>query len=267
MLKTKILNIADIRIDAGTQTRFSINEQTVMDYKELMKDGVVFAPIDVMFDGLEYYLVDGFHRYHAHIQNGQDTIAAVVTNGTLRYAKLMAKKANSHGLPLTKKEKRKNVFDMLDDIEYCEWSNKDIALHNNVSHSMVIKMRQELENPKPKKDAGNKPSKDNPSKDKLKADEPPQQEAEPVDTRANDALVMLSEENETLAQRLAVAAMDATEEEKAMASTLITDYVEQIRLLKIDLVAVKVSRDQYQNENAELKKQIASLQRQLKKQS
>jgi hypothetical protein len=61
--------------------------------------------------------------------------------------------------------------------------------------------------------------------------------------------------------------MEATDEEKGMASTLIADDVKQIRLLEIDLLAVKTSRDQYQNENAELKKQIASLQRKLKKQS
>lgn len=263
MLKgTKILNIRDICIDAGTQTRFSINEEKVMEYSELMRDGVEFNPLEVVFDGLEYYLTDGFHRYHALLKNEQETTPAIVTNGTLRFAKLKAKKANAHGLPLTKAEKRKNVTEMLDDIEYCEWSNKDIALHNNVSHSMVLKIRQEMENPKPK------PKADTP-KDKPKAAPrevlPP--EVQPPDDKANEALIMLSDENETLTQRLAVAAMDATEEEKEMASTMIADYVERIRLLEIDLLAVKTSRDQYQNENAELKKQIASLQRKLKKQS
>ena len=61
--------------------------------------------------------------------------------------------------------------------------------------------------------------------------------------------------------------MEATDEEKSMASILLIGYQEEIRVLKIDLVAVKNSRDQYQNENAQLKKQIASLQRQIKKQS
>lgn len=267
MLKTKILNIKDICIDAGTQVRSAIDEDVVMEYAESIKEGAVFPAIEVVFDGIENYLTDGFHRYHANLKLGKASIEAIVINGTLRDAKLLSYKANgTHGLRLSVADKRKAALAMLDDMEYCEWSNKAIARHINVSAAWVGRLRVELENPKPKTKAKTSAG-DRPLKEEPKADEPPQQEVDPVDTRANDALVMLSEENETLTRRLAVAAMDATKEEKAMASTLITDYVEQIRLLKIDLVAVKVSRDQYQNENAELKKQIASLQRQLKKQS
>ena len=155
MLKptTKILNIEDVCIDAGTQTRFAIDESSVTNYAELMADGVVFAAIDVIYDGIKYYLTDGFHRYHAHLKNKEDTIAAVVSNGTLRHAKLIAKQANAHGLRLTHAEKRKNVIEMLDDIEYCEWSNKVIARCCNVSAAFVGKLRTELENPKPKMSA------------------------------------------------------------------------------------------------------------------
>jgi hypothetical protein len=262
---TKILNIKDVCIDAGTQIRSAIDEDMVKDYADSMKDGAVFPAIEVVFDGLENYLTDGFHRYHAHLKNGKASIEALVINGTLRDAKLRSYSANAmHGLSLTRAEKRKAVVAMLDDMEYCEWSNKAIARHCNVSAAWVGKLRTELENPKPKAKAkvhaGDKPIKDEP-----KADLPP--ETPPADDKANEALVMLSEENETLTHRLAVAAMDATDEEKSMASILLIGYQEEIRVLKIDLVAVKNSRDQYQNENAQLKKQIASLQRQIKKQS
>lgn len=265
MLKSpiKILNINNICIDAGTQIRSAIDEQIVMEYAESMKEGAVFPPVEVVFDGVENYLTDGFHRYHAHLKNGKASIEAYVTNGTLRDAKLLSYKANTlHGLRLSREDKRKAVLAMLDDMEYCEWSNKAIAKHCNVSGAWVGKLREELENPKPKPKADKPKTK---PKDKPKADLPP--EIQPPDDKANEALIMLSEENEVLTQRLAVAAMDATKAEKEMASTLIADYVKQIRLLEIDLVAVKTSRDQYQNENAELKKQIASLQRKLKKQS
>jgi ParB-like chromosome segregation protein Spo0J len=267
MLKgtTKVLNIQNICIDAGTQVRSAIDEDVVMEYAESMKEGAVFPAIEVVFDGVENYLTDGFHRYHAHLKNGKASIEAFVTNGTLRDAKLLSYRANTlHGLRLSNADKRKAVLAMLDDMEYCEWSNKAIARHCNVTYSWVGKLRTELENPKPKTSpkTSNKPLKEEP-----KADLPTEKVEEPADTRENDALMMLSEENESLTQRLAVAAMEATDEEKVMASALIADYVEEIRLLKIDLVAVKVSRDQYQNENAELKKQIAGLQRQLKKQS
>jgi ParB-like chromosome segregation protein Spo0J len=271
MLKgtTKVLNIQNICIDAGTQVRSAIDEQVVMDYAESMKEGAIFPAIEVVFDGVENYLTDGFHRYHAHLKNGKTSIEAFVINGTLRDAKLLSYRANTmHGLTLSAADKRKAVLAMLDDMEYCEWSNKAIARHCNVSGAWVGRLRTELENPKPKTTAKTSPkTSDKPLKEEPKADLPPEKITEPADTRENDALVMLSEENETLTQRLAVAAMDATDDEKAMASTLIADYIEQIRLLKIDLVAVKSSRDQYQNENAELKKQVAALQRQLKKQS
>jgi len=270
MLKgtSKVLNIQNICIDAGTQVRSAIDEQVVMNYAESMNDGAVFPAIEVVFDGVENYLTDGFHRYHAHLKNGKASIEAFVINGTLRDAKLLSYRANTmHGLTLSAADKRKAVLAMLDDMEYCEWSNKAIARHCNVSGAWVGRLRTELENPKPKSSAKTS-SGDKPIKEEPKADLPPEKQPdEPADTRENDALLMLSEENDNLTQRLAVAAMDATDEEKAMATTLIADYVEQIRLLKIDLVAVKVSRDQYQNENAELKKQVASLQRQLKKQS
>lgn len=263
---TKILNIKDVCIDAGTQIRSAIDEDMVKDYADNMKDGAVFPAIEVVFDGLENYLTDGFHRYHAHLKNGKVSIEALVINGTLRDAKLRSYSANAmHGLSLTRAEKRKAVVAMLDDMEYCEWSNKAIARHCNVSAAWVGKLRTELENPKPKSSAkvhvGDKPIKDEPSKTDL----PP--ETPPPDEKANEALLMLSEENETLTHRLAVAAMEATDEEKSMASILLIGYQEEIRVLKIDLVAVKNSRDQYQNENAQLKKQIASLQRQIKKQS
>jgi FtsZ-binding cell division protein ZapB len=40
---------------------------------------------------------------------------------------------------------------------------------------------------------------------------------------------------------------------------------EEIRVLKIELVSVKQSRDTFQSENAQLKQQVAMQQRQLKK--
>ena len=81
-----------------------------------------------------------------------------------------------------------------------------------------------------------------------------------------DAIAMLKAENETLSDRLAVATMDGDEIEKQMAESTIKDLRAQIRLLEIELTAVKQSRDTFQSENAQLMKQVASLQKKLKKQ-
>jgi FtsZ-binding cell division protein ZapB len=60
--------------------------------------------------------------------------------------------------------------------------------------------------------------------------------------------------------------MEGTEEEKAMAADTIESLREELRVLKIELAAVKQSRDQYQSENGQMKKQIASYVKKLKAQ-
>lgn len=258
----KILNINNIRIDAGTQSRESIDENVVKDYAECMADGVGFPPIEVTFDGVENYLTDGFHRYHAHRKNGKASIEAEITNGTLRDAKLASYAANGrHGLRPSNADKRKAVMAMLDDMEYSGWPNVEIAVHCAVSRVYVANLRKELETPKEKTSAKAKVG-DKPLKDEISTTDLP-----PEDNRAEEAMQMLAADNETLTQRLAVAAMDATEEEKGMATTLIADYAEQIRILNIELVSVKLSRDRFQAENSELKKQVKSLENVIKKNS
>jgi FtsZ-binding cell division protein ZapB len=71
-------------------------------------------------------------------------------------------------------------------------------------------------------------------------------------------------ENEKLSEQLAIATIDGTTEQKNLAQNLIDELKEDIRLLNIELVAVKKSRDMFQAENAQLKKQVAMLQKKMK---
>jgi chromosome segregation ATPase len=66
----------------------------------------------------------------------------------------------------------------------------------------------------------------------------------------------LAEENSRLLDKLAIASMEATPEEKAAAEETIASLRVQIKTLEAELNAVKVSRDQYQAKNAELIKQV-----------
>ena len=91
----------------------------------------------------------------------------------------------------------------------------------------------------------------------------PKPEVEPNDE--DDAVSILSEENDRLSARLAVAAMDATPEEKALASETIDGLQAQVKTLTAELDAVKASRDNYMRESSELKKQCAGYKRQLDK--
>lgn len=76
----------------------------------------------------------------------------------------------------------------------------------------------------------------------------------------------LAAENDQLKDRLAVEAMDVSEEAKTEAALIIADLREQVATLERDNRAIRQSRDAFQIENAELKKQVQMLMRKVKKQ-
>ena len=101
------LNIKLIRIDGGTQSRVSIDQTVVSEYADSIEAGSVFPPVRVYFDGVSYWLGDGFHRYFAHLKAGKEGIATDVVNGTQRDALLYSVSANAlHGLRRTNADKR-----------------------------------------------------------------------------------------------------------------------------------------------------------------
>lgn len=269
----KQIDFEYLRIDCGTQSRVDIDQQTVSSYAEFIKEGVVFPPVTVFFDGTQHYLADGFHRYFAHKDAGHKEILAQVINGTLRDAILFSLEANAtHGLPRTNADKRKSVQIMIDDFEWGEWSNAEIARRCRVSHTFVNKMRPADGSAKKHLHKGvqikREEGKQKPVDAKVAA-EPKQLKQEPKQpieyTQEDEALKYLTEENQRLNDRLAVAAIDASEEEKSLASETIEELREQVKMLEMELESVKRSRDIFQSECNELKKQCLSQQRQLKK--
>jgi hypothetical protein len=267
------LSLDKIRIDCGTQSRTKIDDLVVAQYCESIKGGTVFPRVVVFHDGLEYYLADGFHRFLATKAAGSPGIACEVINGTLRDALLYSNGANGeHGLQRSNTDKRNVVIRMLQDLEWSDWSDREIAKHCHVSHVFVGNIRKELGASKEatKFERGGKT---HTMKPKDKKEEEAQEEAkedwpfeETPEQQMADAINLLKAENETLSDRLAVATMDGDEIEKQMAESTIKDLRAQIRLLEIELAAVKHSRDTFQSENAQLMKQVAMLQKKLKKQ-
>jgi ParB-like chromosome segregation protein Spo0J len=71
-----------------------------------------------------------------------------------------------------------------------------------------------------------------------------------------DAVAVLSEENDRLNDRLAAMAMDATEEERSAAHNTLIELRAKVRTLEATLGAVKISRDTFQNQVAEMQQQI-----------
>lgn len=84
-----LLDPAMIRQDRRCQPRETIDPHVVEDYEELIRDGTTFPPIDVFFDGLEYWLADGFHRVPAFVRADADRIAARVSRGWLERCDLV----------------------------------------------------------------------------------------------------------------------------------------------------------------------------------
>lgn len=137
------LKIARITIE-GLQSRCEINEEAVQEYKVAMQGGATFPPITVFHDGSHYWLADGFHRLMAAKSCAHTEIEAVVHVGTMRDALMHSLGANAlHGLRRTNADKRHAVNLMLDDPEWSEWSDSDIARACNVYRALVATVRVE----------------------------------------------------------------------------------------------------------------------------
>jgi len=139
------LKLDQIKLDGGTQPRELIDEEIVAEYASAMMDGDEFPPITVFNDGANYWLADGFHRYHASKKCGYIDIYASSTSGTRRDAVLFSVSANAkHGLRRTNADKRKAVETLLNDEEWSKWSDSEIGRRCFVSHKTVAKYRPSL---------------------------------------------------------------------------------------------------------------------------
>lgn len=143
--RRKFIDAGLIRLDGSTQPRCEINEDTVADYAEAMRDGASFPAVVVFNDGAALWLADGFHRFHATRAAGMPTILVEEHSGTRRDAILYGFGANvRHGLRETRADKRRKVEAMLRDAEWVRWSDREIARQCGVDHKTVSAVRGEL---------------------------------------------------------------------------------------------------------------------------
>jgi len=265
------INLDNIVIDAGTQARAKIDQELVAEYTDLLMSGTVFDPVTLFYDGAQYFLADGFHRYFANRKAGSPNINAKVVEGTLRDAILFSFSANSkHGRRPNAADRRKAVITMLNDIEWQEYSDREIARICDVSHPLVATIRKELNASKvdTKYMRDGKQQTMKPKAETLSGgDKPEQFDQAAVQAEIHKAAAEnLQKENEDLKDQLAIAMAASTDDlDKEKAQSVITDLRAQIRLLEVELKAVTTSRDQFQRENAQLMKQVAMLQKKLNK--
>jgi FtsZ-binding cell division protein ZapB len=265
------LNIKDIRIDGGTQSRNKINTEVIGNYVECYENGDRFPPVEVFHDGISYYLVNGFHRYFMYKKLNIPIVEAKIYKGTIRDAQKFCLGVNDdHGLQRTNADKRKAVKIALDDMEWSEYSDREIAKICKVSSAFVGKVRKDsnVERPAVKKVTknGKKTTVDTTNIGK-KEDNKPTEEYDPTEDEMKNLVNVneeLHQENLTLKDTKMVVS-----EDKQVVLDELTELRKQIKLLESEIQVVKNSRDQYQNKCAELIKQNDYLRRQndkLKKQ-
>jgi len=105
-MKTRILEIGQVKIDKELYPRIFVDFTTVARYLNAMRSGENFPPIRVAeLDG-QYLLVDGAHRLNAHKAMKETHVQVEVLTGLDRkQIYLEAIKANvSHGRPLSTQE-------------------------------------------------------------------------------------------------------------------------------------------------------------------
>lgn len=144
--KAKYLRIDEIRIDGDTQPRAELDQAVIIEYAEAMKAGVEFPPLDVFFDGVSYWLVDGFHRRWAAGKSDVERLACTVHEGSLEDARWFSFARNTdHGLRRNNADKRKAVEQALRHPSGAEMSDGSLAEHCGVSSMTVAKYRREIE--------------------------------------------------------------------------------------------------------------------------
>jgi ParB-like chromosome segregation protein Spo0J len=110
--------LTKIRTDGGTQVRAAIDEQYVEDLAALIEDGKTLPPVELVYDGEAYWMVDGFHRLYAHRKLLYGHISAIVHQGTQSDAQWRSYRANlqhdSAGMKRTNADKRRAVLAAFD---------------------------------------------------------------------------------------------------------------------------------------------------------
>ncbi|NBS67726.1 hypothetical protein EBT31_02285 [bacterium] len=265
VIATKALPIDVIRIDGETQSRTKIHQDVVDDYAEKMADGAVFPAPVAFFDGKEYWLADGFHRYHATRKNRKASLSCDVINGTVRDARFYSFGANAtHGLPPTYEDKVQSANRMLADSEWGQKSDREIGRHCGLSHPTIAKLRAAMNPAKAKeprivKDKHGNDTKVNPKEPELKTP-PVLDERDMQIEMLKEQIEALSDENDRLTMELAIGSADDPEFTK----NTIEDLRAEVKQLTIENKSLTISRDQFQAENAQLIKQVNFLTKKLK---
>ena len=137
------IKVEDIVVDPKLVDRTDgLDFVTVQTYADDMKSGAIFPAVEIVSDGQSSWLVDGQHRLEAVKKLEHETISANVMEGDYRDALLKSCATNAeHGKPRTNEDKRQKVLMLLEDEEWKNWSDREIARQCKVGHPLVGELR------------------------------------------------------------------------------------------------------------------------------
>jgi hypothetical protein len=136
---------SSIRRDGETQHRTTVNPGIVAEYSDLMRAGVVFPPVQVWWDGSEFWLSDGFQRIQAAELASFREITANVLHGTLSDARWDSYAANAtHGVRRTAEETKRVVRLAIEHPMAANLSNVELARHLKIPETTLRRWRHKL---------------------------------------------------------------------------------------------------------------------------
>jgi ParB-like chromosome segregation protein Spo0J len=271
-----MIKLNDALMDTATQARAQISEQIVIEYAEAMKAGEEFPPIRVVFDGFCHYVADGFHRIKAAQLAGLTEIDAVISDGGLREAMLIAVGANaSHGLRRTLEDRRKAVRMLISDDEWGTWSDREIATTCRVSRELVAKVRKEagqtLSEVKCNRGGTTlftRPSRIRKHTHLAETSQMADEEFDQRDVMLEESLAATNAaylELQVIQDRLTAALAGGDDGAREEAAQTLAALRNELRQAEIKLDAITGSRNSYQSENCELMQQIRNREQFIKK--
>jgi phage N-6-adenine-methyltransferase len=143
--KPVYVKTTSIRRDGGMQPRGSLNWDYVKELMAAIEDGAKLPPVDVTYDGQEYWLWDGYHRWQAHNDLGLLDIAATLHQGDQATAQWESYGTNqTHGLRRSNDDKERAARAALRHPKAAALSNREIARHLGVDEKTIRKYREDM---------------------------------------------------------------------------------------------------------------------------
>lgn len=141
-MEQRTINLLDLRTDGGTQTRKIIHQARIYHFRDCMLEGDIFPALKAKFDGENYWMYSGFHRYHAYKIIGVKEVEVKFEDGSQEDAVRAALHENhKHGTPLSSEDLANNVRIAIE-LEGDSASDRQIARVAGVSHPFVAKVRR-----------------------------------------------------------------------------------------------------------------------------